>query len=107
MTNFNVKSIHWATNIYKKYNICNGFGQKYRGKLKSDFENYYIIHYFSKSTEEFINKIKRGDAIYGKKTIHNIFKYFSINKITLKKLNMFEKELKINLSNYRSRLKKN
>ena len=89
----------------KRYNICDGFGNKIKGYLQSDYDHYYIIHYFSKSTEEFIFKIKRGDAIYGKKIFTNIKKYFNINNITIEKINMFEKELKINLSKYRNRLK--
>ena len=101
---FSIKSIHMGT-FSKRYNICNGFGEKYRGYLKSDFDNYYIIHYFSKSTEEFIYKIKRGDAIFRNKMFINIKKYFSLNKITLEKINMFEKGLKINLSIFRDRLK--
>ena len=68
--NLLIKSIHVGTN--NSYNICNGFGEKYSGYLQSDFENYYIIHYFSKSTEEFIYKIKRGDAECGEKLKGNI-----------------------------------
>ena len=102
--NFYIYSIHIGTNRYDIYNICNGDGEKYNGYLKSDFNNYYFIHYFSKSTQEFINKIKRGDAIYGSKIFKNIKKYFFYNNITLEKINMFEKELKINLSKYRKKI---
>ena len=102
-----IESIHFGT---RKYNVCDGFGnkKKYVGIYtnKTDFKYYYFIHYFSKSTEEFINKIKRGDAIYNMKILGNIRKYFWINRITIEKLNMFEKRLKINLSKYRKKLKK-
>ena len=100
-----IQSIHFGTN---KYSPCDGFGNRriHSGYLtnKTDFEYYYFIHYCFKSTEEFINKIKRGDAIYGKKIIGNIDKYFSINKITIEKINMFEKRLKVNLTKYRNKL---
>ena len=99
-----IQSIHFGN---KRYNICNGFGNKVNftgcSTNSTDFEYYYFIHYFSKSTEEFINKIKRGDAIYGFKILGNIKKYFKINKITIEKINMFEKKLKVNLSKYRDK----
>lgn len=102
-----IQSIHFGN---RKYNMCDGFGNKrnYTGYStnKADFKYYYFIHYFSKSTEEFINKIKRGDAVYNMKISENIRKYFMINRITVEKLNMFEKRLKINLSKYRNKLKK-
>ena len=102
-----IQSIHFGN---KKYNMCDGFGNKRNltgiYTNKTDFEYYYFIHYFSKSTEEFINKIKRGDAIYKHKVYGNILKYFIINRITLEKINMFERELKINLSKYKEQIQK-
>lgn len=56
----------------------------------------YISHYFSKSTEEFIERLKRGDVMvkpddeYYKQRIFNY--YFLFNKITKEKLNLFKKE---------------
>ena len=102
-----IQSIHFGT---RQYNMCDGFGnkRKYNGIYtnKTDFKYYYFIHYFSKSTEEFINKIKRGDALYNMKILGNIRKYFLINTITIEKINMFEKQLKLNLSKYRNEIKK-
>ena len=104
--NLFVQSIHFGTN---RYNMCDGFGNKSNLNRvftnKTDFEYYYFLHYFSKSTEEFIYKIKRGDAIFDNKVLGNIKKYFKINKITIEKINLFEKELKVDLSNYRAHLK--
>ena len=90
---------------------CDGFG---RIKIvenittnTSDFEYYYIIHYFSKSTEEFIKKIMRGSAFHGfdiKKKIARIREYFSINDITLEKINFIENITKINCSIYRTKI---
>ena len=61
----------------------------------------FIIHFNYKSTEEFINKIRRGysnwfgnsykDFINGK-----IYDYFRDNKITKEKIEYIEKELKLN-----------
>jgi hypothetical protein len=71
----------------------------------------YIIHYRYKSTEEFVNKYKRGyNNWLGNKTnlflkclIHGFFRY---NKITLEKINYMEKKLNINLSEYKDKLNK-
>ena len=52
----------------------------------------YIIHFRFKSTEEFINKYKRGYRI--KSVLKNLFsEYFKYNKITLDKINYIKKEL--------------
>ena len=68
---------------------CNGFG-KYI-KLNNDYvlENsdtkyYYIEHYYSKSTEEFVKKLNKGSAVNGQDEdfkLFRIFRYFTINKI--------------------------
>ena len=42
-----------------KYKSCNGFGEIYNHK-KVDFKFNYIKHFYSKSTEEFIEKINKG-----------------------------------------------
>ena len=73
----------------------------------SDFTNFYIIHYFSKSTEEFIKKLMRGSAYHGykiEKKKNRIKEYFNINDITLTKIDYIEKETKINCSLYRKQL---
>ena len=67
----------------------------------------YIIHFKYKSTEEFINKMKRG---YGKwfgkritQVINNkIADYFSTNNITREKVEYLERELNISLQRYKS-----
>ena len=86
---------------------CNGFGHK--NKIKSifttepDFKYYYIDHYYSKSTEEFINKLKRGDLY---KTsinyyMHKIKKYYLQNNFTKEKIEMIENRTGFNLSKYK------
>ena len=69
-------------------------------------EKAYIIHFRYKSTEELINKLKRGYSNWFKNKlrkfiIRNIETYLKINKPTLEKINFIEKELKINLSRYK------
>ena len=70
----------------------------------------YIIHYRYKSTEEFINKYKRGYSNwFGNRIgsfLENCIKdYFHDNEITLEKINYMEKELKIDLYKYKLKLK--
>ena len=53
--------------LSKEIKSCNGFGKKSKTlgiiSLEPDYDDYYINHYFGKSTEEFVNKIKRGDRL--------------------------------------------
>jgi len=67
----------------------------------------YIIHYRFKSTEEFVNKYKRGYKNWFGKKKKNVIKellneYFTVNKITNQKIYYIEKALKLNLSKYYS-----
>ena len=91
---------------------CDGFGRKSKIKgirsLHPDYENYYINHYFGKSLEEFIDKIKRGSAAIGKNEISimaKINRYFEIYKITKEKLDYIEKETGMNLTKFRDKIK--
>ena len=70
---------------------CNGFGKKMRyyqfNAIVTDYEYYYIDHFFCKSTEEFIQKIQRQDAMTIKDTRERkIKRYFKYNKITKEKI---------------------
>ena len=69
----------------------------------------YIIHFRYKSTEELVNKIKRGYRNWYKNEIKEylfgiIKAYFRINNMTLEKFNFIEKELNLNLSEYKKKL---
>ena len=84
----NLKNIKMETThlLDTKIGRCNGFGKKFKSKgifcLIPDYKYYYIDHYYSKSTEEFINKINKGDAVFGKKNKYlRINFYFKFNKI--------------------------
>ena len=73
-------------------------------------KNAYIIHYKFKSTEEFINKYKRGYRNWLGNKINKVLQrlindFFIVNKITIEKINFIEKELNLNLTKYRNKLK--
>ena len=101
--------------ISKKYKGCNGYGEEAqlinRAYMKNtDFENYYIDHYYSKSVEEFVKKVNKGDGFFEKKTNykkHRIKRYFKFNEITLEKIEYIERKTGINLNNYKKQLKSN
>ena len=90
---------------------CDGFGniKEIQNIVTntSDFEYYYIDHYYCKSTEEFINKLIRGSVAYGYDKEHmlkRINMYFSYNEITLDKIKYIEKITSLNLSKFRERI---
>ena len=88
---------------------CNSSGKKIIYK-KMNFESMpynikeaYIIHFKYKSTEEYINKYKRGYHLWkGDKLLNvlktKIFEYLNDNEVTLEKVEYFEKELNLNLT---------
>ena len=92
---------------------CDGFGKVKEVHsiytYEADYHYYYIDHYFSKSTEEFVNKLMRGSGINGfkrKYSFNRISIYFLYNEVTLEKINYIENKTKFNLSKFRLRLKK-
>ena len=86
---------------------CNGFGHKNKISdiytIELDNKNYYIDHFYSKSTEEFINKVKRGNPCVVSKDydIERIEKYFNQSEITKDKIELIEKRKGYNLSAYK------
>jgi hypothetical protein len=105
--NIRINHIHQCTN---KLINCNGFGHK--NKIKSifatehDHKFYYIDHYYSKSTEEFIIKLKRGDLYKNSKNyiMHKIYKYYLQNNFTREKIELIENRTGFNLSYYKKLL---
>lgn len=61
----------------------------------------YIIHFRFKSTEEFINKYKRGYNGLKSVLINLMTEYFKYNKITIEKINYIKKELNLSLTKYK------
>lgn len=99
------------------YSFCNSKGEKIYPK---DFNNNkkeisplaYIKHYYTKTVEEFCNKIKKGNAHFHKK--HPFYQasiqlrihlFFLWNKITKKKIEILEKCTNLYLINYRKKIK--
>ena len=108
--NLTVESNHICN---KKLINCNGYGNSNRYYYdafsnQNDYKNFYIDHYYSKSTEEFINKINKGDPL--KNTLEfkmeKVSKYFSQSEITQEKINFIESKTGLNLSIYRKKAKK-
>lgn len=91
---------------------CNGFGEiaelNSNDHIKNpDYEYYYIDHYYSKSIEEFVEKINKGDVYFDDKTsfkMHRVKRYFNINKITMKKIIYIEKYTGLDLKKYKKQL---
>ena len=97
---------------------CNNIGKKiyykdlnFEGIKPINTKKAYIIHFRYKSTEELINKLKRGYSNWFKNKlrkfiIRNIETYLKINKPTLEKINLIEKELKVDLSKFKRKASK-
>ena len=108
--NITVKSNHLCnTDLIN----CNGYGNRNRYYYnifsnQNDYKHYYIDHYYSKSTEEFIGKINKGDPYINtlKYVMGKVEKYFSQSEITKEKIDLIENRTGLNLSEYRNKLKK-
>ena len=106
LNNIKINHVHVGS---KKLINCNSYGHrnKIHGNHATELDFiYYIDHYYSKSTEEFINKINRGDILNNSTTyfMHKIKKYFLYSKITKKKIEMIEKGTGLNLSIYKKKI---
>ena len=105
-----INHIHQLNDYLKN---CNGFGNKNKivniFAKEPDYKYYYIDHYYCKSTEEFINKIKRGDLYKNSFNyiMHKINKYFSQSKLTKEKIELIENRTSFNLSYFKKKLKSN
>ena len=105
--NINIREVHQLDNNIPS---CNSQGKIIKSRKGGyfDFDNYFIEHYYFKSLEEFIQKIKKGDTYFGYNKgfiMHRLKRYFMINDITLKKIELLENKLKLDLSNYKKKLK--
>ena len=70
---------------------------------KQDFKNYYIDKYFSKSVDEFIEKLNSDDMLMedDKSTKINTFdNYFGFNEMTIEKIKYIQKRTKLDLVRY-------
>jgi len=114
----NIKKIRFHTSHWLDRGIkgCNVFGDvvipSKSKKLGNDinkpkFKKYYIDHYCFKSTEEYINKVNKGDGIFGFNSTIKMKKinlYFKYNRISLEKINFLEQKTGLNLSLFKLKL---
>jgi hypothetical protein len=110
ISNITIVNVHFGNS---KNRNCNSFGHSNKYKIRyatePDYKYYYIDHYYSKSTEEFIYKINnKGSCLplknskrYKNFLYGRIRKYFRENEITLKKIQMIEKGTGLNLYKYK------
>ena len=94
ITNFHCISISLKT--------CDGFGNM-RRSIKPDYKYYYFKHYYCKSTEEFVEKLKKGDVYKISNEIKIKF-YFGYNKITSEKLKYIERKSGENITIFWNKL---
>ena len=93
---------------------CNNKGEIYKNKeilfqdvFDINIDMAYIIHFKYKSTEEYINKYRRGYhwRIGNTQFMQmRINEYFKENKVTLEKIEYVERELHLNLTKYKTRI---
>ena len=84
---------------------CYGSGQK--KCIKFDFKYNFIDHFYYKSTEEFMEKVLKGDIYFNNTLVvqkRKILEYFESNEITLEKIDYIEKKSGINLSEIRDKI---
>ena len=94
------------------HNFCNSNGEKIYPKnfFAYEFKNNskaFIKHYYTKTVEEFCQKINRGDAHFHRNHssyMNSIYQkltfFFMLNKITKEKVNILENCLNMKLDKY-------
>ena len=90
----------------KKLSLCNSLGEKanYFSEAVSppNFKNAFLMHFNTKTVEEYAQKIKRGyPGNYNEPLIERIELFFVHNEFSLKKLKIFEKKLNITFNKKR------
>ena len=109
LNDFLIFSLHLPSNI----NYCNSKGEVYKPtsfkNLPREFNSKaYIKHFRTKTAEEYCNKLLRGDAQFGSFSKYKLYRkinryFFSLNKKTPEKINIFQKCLKItNITDFNS-----
>jgi hypothetical protein len=103
--------INCVHKLTKKLKGCNGFGNpEVINGIKtnnSDFRFYYIDHYYSKSVEELVEKLNKGDVFKGQNIAFKYIRinsYFKRNNITFEKISFIENHTKLNLTKYKIKL---
>ena len=88
--------------------LSNSLGEKPKyfseAVIPPNFKNAFLMHFNTKTVEEYANKIKRGyPGNHSEPSIERIKLFFIHNEFTLKKLKMFEKKFNIT---FKKRFKK-
>ena len=80
------------------------YKHRHRFATENDYNYYYIDHYYSKSTEEFIDKLNKGDAMFRSigYALHRINKYFLQSDFTEEKRLMIENRTGYNLTKFKN-----
>ena len=98
--NITINCVH---RINTNLRTCDGLGRrthlKGAGTSLLDYKYYYIDHYFCKSTQEFVNKLNKKDALYIDSNLRDRIKvYFAINKPTKEKKDYMKNHIITNIS---------
>ena len=99
-----IKHNHLCDTKLNRFNNTGGYEAFEKAYATNpDQKYYYIDHYFSKSTEEFITKITKGDAVRNdpEYIYEKVHKYFDQSEITKEKIDMIEQKAKLKLDEYR------
>lgn len=104
--------IHSPSESPERNVSCNNAGDilnypevHFQDVFEINYDKAYIIHFKYKSTEEYINKYKRGYNWEDNNFLSmRIEEYFKDNNITLEKIEYIEKELELNLTKYKMML---
>ena len=85
--------------------ILNKKNLNFQSIMHVNTDRAYFVHFFFKSTEEYINKYKRGYKNWPHLNTDGCIKnYFKNNKLTIEKVEMFEKAFNITLDRFRAKL---
>ena len=106
--NIHMQSCHLLDGNLKR---CNGFGNiitTHKIFCKTpDYKYNYIDHFQFKSTEEFVQKVKKGDGRFinsDRIKYRRVWEYFSINRITLFKIKYISDTIGLNESFIKNQL---
>ena len=84
--------------------IINKTNLNFQSIMKVNTDRAYFVHFFFKSTEEFINKYRRGYKDWPHLKVNAFIQnYFKNNKLTIEKVEMFENAFNITLEKYRNK----
>ena len=94
---------------------CNNRGEvqnytnlNFQSIMKFNTDMAYFIHFTFKSTEEYVNKFRRGYSNWnwvGLNLKQWVYNYFKNNDINIRKIEYLEKEFNITLGDYRKKIK--